>query len=823
MTKHDALSFEIDGMTCAGCVGRAEKAIAAVGGVEKAEVNLATHAGRVTLDAKAGPGTAKAIAGALQAAGYPAVPTRHRFEVEGMSCASCVNRVEEALLEVPGVISASVNLTDNTATATALISDPAILIEAIRGSGYEAKVLQQGVRPSDRNAVEAEALKWRVLLAAVLTLPVFVLEMGGHMFPAIHDLIHRTFGMQASWTIQFALTTIVLAFPGRQFFAKGIPALLRWAPDMNSLVVLGTSAAWLYSSVALFAPGLMPEGTQAVYFEAAAVIVTLILVGRWLEARAKGQTGAAIKRLLGLRPSTARVVRDGAEVDIPVDEVQRGDILVVRPGERIAVDGVVREGDSWVDESMITGEPVPVAKAKGAALVAGTVNGNGALKMRATAVGAETMLSRIIAMVEEAQGARLPVQDLVNKITGIFVPVVMAVATLTILAWLVFGPDPRLQFALVAGVAVLIIACPCAMGLATPTSIMVGTGRAAELGVLFRQGDALQALQGVEVVAFDKTGTLTEGKPELTDLEPLGGWQADDLLAITSAVEALSEHPLGRAIVTAAKEKGLTIPRAEGFAAIPGYGLSAKVDGKAVLVGALRLMTKEGVETADFAAAADRLSQKGRTPILVAVDGKPAGILAVADRVKPTAAATIRALHDRGLRVAMITGDTAKTAAAIAAELGIDDVQAEVLPEGKVAAIHALQEKGRVAFVGDGINDAPALASADVGVAIGTGTDVAVESAHVVLMSGDPSGVVNAIEMSRKTMGNIRQNLGWAFGYNILLVPLAAGALYPMWGLLLSPGIAAGAMALSSVLVISNALRLRWVPSVVDRGAKGAA
>ena len=354
MTKHDALSFEIDGMTCAGCVGRAEKAIAAVGGVEKAEVNLATHAGRVTLDAKAGPGIAKAIAGALQAAGYPAVPTRHRFEVEGMSCASCVNRVEEALLEVPGVISANVNLTDNTATATALISDPAFLIEAIRGSGYEAKVLAQGARATDRKAEEAKALQGRVLIAAALTLPVFVLEMGSHMVPAIHDLIHRTIGMKASWMIQFALTTIVLAFPGRQFFTKGIPALLRWAPDMNSLVFLGTSASWLYSSVALFAPGLMPEGTQAVYFEAAAVIVTLILVGRWLEARAKGQTGAAIKRLLGLRPSTARVVREGAEVDIPVDEVQRGDVLVVRPGERIAVDGVVREGDSWVDESMIT-------------------------------------------------------------------------------------------------------------------------------------------------------------------------------------------------------------------------------------------------------------------------------------------------------------------------------------------------------------------------------------------------------------------------------------------------------------------------------------
>ena len=803
------IRFGIDGMSCAGCVSRAEKAISAVSGVAKAQVNLADASARVQLDDAA---TGRAVAGALKAAGYPALPRKMRLAIAGMTCASCVNKVETALQAVPGVLSATVNLADATATVTTL-TDVDALQKAVAAAGYEAAPLEAEERTDNRQAAEAQTYFRHFVIAAALTLPVFVMEMGGHVFPAIHHLIANSIGMTASWTIQFILTTIVLAGPGRGFFAKGVPALIRLAPDMNSLVVLGTSAAWVFSTIALFAPGLLPADTRAVYFEAAAVIVTLILLGRWLEARAKGQTGAAIKRLIGLRPATATVLRDGAEVEVPIAEVVRGDILLVRPGERIATDGVVREGTSYVDESMITGEPVPVEKAKGDTLTGGTVNGNGALKMRATAVGADTMLARIIVMVEDAQGARLPVQDLVNKITAWFVPGVMVIATLTVIVWLVFGPSPVLSYALVAGVSVLIIACPCAMGLATPTSIMVGTGRAAELGVLFRQGDALQALQGVDVVAFDKTGTLTIGKPVLTDVIALDG-DKDALLRDVAAVEALSEHPLAHAIVAAAQKP---LPQVSGFQAVTGHGLSADVAGRRVLVGAARLLEKEGIDPAPLADQAAALSEAGKTAIMVAIDGRPAGVIGVADTARPTAKATVAGLKARGIRVVMVTGDAARTGAAIGAELGVSDVIADVLPAGKVDAIRKLQADGsKVAFVGDGINDAPALAAADVGVAIGTGTDVAVESADVVLMSGDPVGVLNGIAVSRATMANIRENLGWAFGYNVLLVPVAAGVLYPIWGVLLSPALAAGAMALSSVLVVTNALRLRWVKGIAS-------
>ena len=815
MGEQTTLNFEIDGMSCGACVGRAERAIAAVQGVTRAEVNLANASARVTVD---GVDAARAVSGALRAAGYPAVPHKVHLQIDGMTCASCLAKVEGALNDVSGVTTANVNLASGVASVTMLISDTSALIAAVQSVGYLATPVNDTARPVDRNADDARRLGWRVLVAAALTLPIFVIEMGGHLFPAVHHWINRVVGMQDSWLIQFVLATLVLAVPGAGFFAKGVPALLRGGPDMNALVVMGTSAAWLFSTIAVFRPQWLPDGTIAVYFEAAAAIVTLILLGRWLEARAKGRTGAAIRKLVGLRPATARVERDGDVVEVSVADVKRGDILQVRPGERIAVDGVLREGTSWVDESMITGEPVPVEKTKGAMLVGGTVNGNGALRMRATAVGADTMLARIIAMVEEAQGARLPVQDLVNWITSWFVPAVMVIAALTVVVWFVFGPAPALPFALVAGVSVLIIACPCAMGLATPTSIMVGTGRAAELGVLFRQGDALQALQGVSVVAFDKTGTLTEGRPILTDITALDG-DEDALLAQVAAVEALSEHPLGRAIVQTAKDKGLTLPAVRDFAAITGFGLRATTDAGLVLVGAARLLVREGVDTGPLAQMADRLAQQGKTPMLVAIDGRAVGILAVADRAKPTAKATVAALHARGLRVAMITGDTAATAQVIADELGIDQVIAEVLPEGKVDAVKALQLSGsKVAFVGDGINDAPALATADVGVAIGTGTDVAVESADVVLMSGDPSGVVNAIAVSRATLRNIKQNLGWAFGYNVLLIPVAAGILFPLWGVTLSPQLAAGAMAMSSVLVLANALRLRWVRPAVVKG-----
>ena len=579
---------------------------------------------------------------------------------------------------------------------------------------------------------------------------------------------------------------------------------------MNSLVALGTTAAYGFSVVATFAPGLLPPGTAAVYYEAAAVIVVLILLGRTLEARAKGRTGAAIRRLVGLAPKFARVERGGDVVELPLDQIIATDLVHARPGERIAVDGVVISGASYVDESMITGEPAPVAKAAGALVTGGTVNGTGALVLRATHVGADTVLSQIIRMVEQAQSAKLPIQGLVNRITLWFVPAVMALAALTVAVWLAFGPSPTLAHALVAGVAVLIIACPCAMGLATPTSIMVGTGRAAELGVLFRKGDALQGLQSVRVVALDKTGTLTAGRPELTDLVVMDGFVEADVLALLAAAEAQSEHPVASAILRAAQQRNLTVPQAADFDAIPGFGLRATVGGRALLAGADRLMRREGVVLPD-ADPALAMAQKGRTPLYLAVDGKLAAVVGVADPIKPTTPAAIAALLGQGLRVVMITGDNQATATKIAAELGIAHVVAEVLPAGKVDAIKALSIHGPVAFVGDGINDAPALAAADVGIAIGTGTDVAIETADVVLMSGDLGAVVNAFVISRATMRNIRQNLFWAFGYNALLIPVAAGALYPFGGPLLSPALAAGAMALSSVFVLTNALRLRRV------------
>jgi Cu+-exporting ATPase len=812
MGRHEVLTIDIDGMTCAGCAGRVERALSAVQGVETSEVNLATHAGRVVLSPEAGEGVGRRLSGALQAAGYPAVPARIRLAIGGMTCAACAARVEQALAAVPGVVSARVNLADGLARVTALSGETGQLIAAVEAAGYDAVPAAGGAPRADRLAEETLALRRRFVIAAGLTLPVVLLEMGGHLVPALHHWVAQVIGTGASRGLQFVLATLVLIGPGREFYARGLPALMRRAPDMNSLVMLGTGAAWAYSTVALFAPALMPEAARAVYFEAAAVIVTLILAGRWLEARARGRTGEAIRRLVALRPAVALVERGGEAEEVPVEDVRRGEVLRIRPGERIAVDGVVREGASFVDESMVTGEPMPVEKAKGAALIGGTVNGAGALRMRATAVGAETMLARIIAMVEEAQGARLPVQDLVNRITLWFVPAVMAVAAVTVLAWLFFGPG--LSHALVAGVAVLIIACPCAMGLAVPVSIMVGTGRAAELGVLFRRGDALQQLAGVRVVAFDKTGTLTVGRPDVTDILAFSETE-DALLGLAAGVEALSEHPLGGAILRAAKARGLAIPQAAGVEALPGLGVVGTVGGRRVAVGNARLMAQEG---ADGFEAAEALAAAGRTVALIAVGGRAAGAVAVADQVKPGAAEAVAALRRAGLRIVMISGDRAAAAEAVGAALGVDEVIAEVLPEGKVAAVKAL--KGPVAFVGDGINDAPALAAAEVGIAIGTGTDVAVESADVVLVSGDPGGVVNALEVSRRTMRNIRENLVWAFGYNVLLIPVAAGVLYPVGGWMLSPVLAAGAMALSSGLVLSNALRLRLVPQAMGRGGR---
>ncbi|KEJ94448.1 Cu+-exporting ATPase [Pseudosulfitobacter pseudonitzschiae] len=822
MSDPRTLQLSLQNMSCASCVGRVERGLTALPGVSNVRVNLANETAQAQIDA---PERIAEIATTLDEIGYPARTRSVRLNIASMSCASCVGRVDKALAVLPGVLDVNVNLASETATVTYLEGAVAVadLIKAASDAGYPATQAEDSSSEDAgaRRNEEARVLARRTVVAATLALPVFLLEMGAHLIPGMHGLIGDTIGHRASWMIQFVLTTAVLFGPGRTFYTRGFPAFLKGAPDMNSLVAVGTSAAYIYSLVALFAPTLLPAGSRAVYFEAAAVIVVLILLGRWLEARAKGRTGVAIQKLLGLQAKTARVLVDGEPQDVAIDRIVAGDILIVRPGERIAVDGELTEGSARVDESMITGEPVPVAKSVGDPVTGGTVNGSGAFHFRATRVGADTTLAQIIRMVEEAQGAKLPIQGLVDRITLWFVPAVMALALLTVIVWLLVGPSPALSFALVAGVSVLIIACPCAMGLATPTSIMVGTGRAAEMGVLFRKGDALQQLSSVDVVALDKTGTVTQGRPELTDLVLADGFDRAEVLALVAAVEAQSEHPIAEAIVRAAKVEGVARHDVMDFASITGYGVRARVAGREVLVGADRLMTREGLKIGDLADEERRLAEQGRTALFAAIDGRVAAVIAVADPVKPSSAAAIRALHAQGLKVAMITGDKRETAEAIARETGIDHVIAGVLPDGKVAALDDLRGTGqRIAFVGDGINDAPALAHSDVGIAIGTGTDVAIESADVVLMSGDLRGVVNALEVSRSTMRNIRQNLFWAFGYNVALIPVAAGVLYPVSGLLLSPVLAAGAMALSSVFVLTNALRLRRVRPAMDETAR---
>lgn len=818
-----ALTLPVEGMTCASCVGRVEKALAKVPGVATAAVNLATEKATVTLDRDLAP---QVLVSAVETAGYDVPRETVDLIVEGMTCASCVGRVEKALEKVPGVLSAEVNLATERARVTELAGAvlPADLVAAVEIAGYDARLLGAGAPPPPdpvaQREVEAARLKRAFVLAAVLTLPVFLVEMGGHMVPALHHWIAHSLGDTPSRLIQLVLATLVLAFPGRIFFAKGIPALLRRAPDMNALVAIGSGAAYLYSVVATLAPGWLPEGSAHVYFEAAMMIVVLILLGRFLEARAKGRAGAAIARLAKLRPTTARIVAaDGSLTDTDIDLIPVGARVQVRPGETVALDGVVTEGTSFVDESMLTGEPVPVEKAPGARVTGGTVNGAGGFIFRVEKVGRDTALSAIIRMVEEAQGAKLPIQNLVDRITLWFVPAVMAVALATFLVWLVLGPEPVLGHALVAAVAVLIVACPCAMGLAVPTSIMVGTGRAAELGVLFRKGAALQTLAGVTTVVFDKTGTLTRGRPELTDLVIADGFIRADVLRLAGAVEQKSEHPIARAIV-AACESDLScavLPPAGDFTVHAGLGAEAQVEGHAVLIGSPALMTARGIDSAALDAVARDLADNARTVLFVAIDGRLAALVAVADPIRDESASAVARLKAAGLSVVMLTGDGRLTAAAVARRIGIDTVKAEVRPDGKRAAIAELKAAGRVAFVGDGINDAPALAEADVGIAIGTGTDVAIEAADVVLMGGDPAGVATAHGLSRAVMANIRENLAWAFGYNVILIPLAAGLLYPVNGMTFSPVAGAAAMALSSVCVVTNALRLKfWRPG---RGA----
>ncbi|WP_298291842.1 cation-translocating P-type ATPase [uncultured Litoreibacter sp.] len=732
--------------------------------------------------------------------------------VSGMSCAACAARVERALTAAPGISSASVNLATERATISweGARHTASTLAELVTAAGYPASPATT-VDQSDTDArrqQDTQALRRETVIAAALTLPVFLLEMGSHFVPGVGAMVDASIGRTNSWLLQFVLITLVLVWPGRRFIAKGWPALFRARPDMNSLVALGTGAAWIYSCVALFAPALLPEGTGAVYFEAAGVIVTLILLGRWFEARAKTRTGAAIRALIALQPRTAMVQQGTEWLERPREALQVGDVIRLRPGEALAVDGVVRSGTSWVDESMITGEPTPIAKTTGDPVTGGTVNGTGSLEYRATAVGEATVLANILRLVSDAQAAKLPIQATVDKIVAWFVPAVLLIAMLTVVAWLALGPS--LDLALVAGVSVLIIACPCAMGLATPTSIMVATGRAAELGVMFRRGDVLQTMSEASVIAFDKTGTLTGGRPSVTSIHVADGHDQRDVLQAAAAIEAHSEHPLAHAVAEAAASyTGPEIP-VTNFRSVTGMGVMGVVQGSQIAVGNAALMDQLGVDITTSQEQAAALSGTGATPVFVAVDKAFAGLLGVSDALKPDAVAAVTALRKAGIRTAMITGDTQQTADAIGAELSIDTVIAGCLPNEKAAVLEDLCEGyGKLVFVGDGINDAPALASADIGVAVGTGTDVAIETADVVLMSGALSGVETALRVSRATMRNIRQNLFWAFAYNVALIPVAAGLLYPVTGTLLSPILAAGAMALSSVFVLTNALRLR--------------
>ncbi|MGE8624494.1 heavy metal translocating P-type ATPase [Acinetobacter schindleri] len=805
--------LDIEGMSCASCTARIEKALKKIPEVLEVNVNLSTEKAYVTA---VGSLQQQVLVKAIQKAGFDVKADQLELNIEGMTCASCVARVEKALNKVEGVTAASVNLATETAQVSGSNLNIANLIQAVKKAGYEAQLKTAKVNFTEqqnfqqKKAEETASLYHDLWIALALALPVFILEMGSHLLPSFHHFVAHNIGTQNSWYIQFVLTTLVLLFPGRRFYQHGIPALLRLAPDMNSLVTVGTAAAYLFSVIATFFPFLLPQATVHVYFEAAAVIIALILLGRYLEARAKGKTSQAIQYLIGLQPKTARVLQGGQWLDLPISEVQQDMIIEIRPGEKVAVDGVVTSGHSYVDEAMVTGEPVPVAKNTDDRVVGGTINQNGTLQIRATAVGEDSVLAQIIKMVEQAQGAKLTIQAAVDKVTLWFVPAVMGLALLTFIVWFLLGPEPQLSYALVNAVAVLIIACPCAMGLATPTSIMVGTGRAAEMGILFRKGEALQLLQQTKVVAVDKTGTLTEGKPVMTDFQVLEGFNEQQVLQLIASVEAKSEHPIAYAIVQAAKEQQIELIEVSEFDSITGAGIKAQINNQDIQIGAERLMQQLGLNTEHFAGIASKLGQEGKTPLYAAIDGKLAAIIAVADPIKDTSFKAIEELHRQGLKVAMITGDNPYTANAVAQQLKIDHVIAEVLPHEKVDAVKMLQkEHGIVTFVGDGINDAPALAQADVGMAIGTGTDVAIEAADVVLMSGNMQHVATGIGISQATIKNIRQNLFWAFVYNIALIPIAAGILYPFFGILLSPMFAAGAMALSSVFVVSNALRLK--------------
>ncbi len=813
------ITLPITGMSCASCVNRVEKALTKTEGVIGASVNLAAEKAKVEYDpAVCEP---KDLVGVVEDAGYGAEVARTSFGVTGMSCASCVGRVEKALRKAPGVVDVGVNLAAEKATVDYLPGSSGIddFERIVEGAGYGVvREEEESAGSGDAREKDHKRLRDNFLVAAALTLLVLIGSIP-HMLGFAPPVPERALNFAL-----LALATPVQFWAGWRFYKGAWGALKHGQANMNTLVVVGTSAAYLYSAVATFAPGLF-AGRADVYFDTSSLIITLILLGRLLEARARGRTNEAIKKLAGLQAKTARVVREGEELDVPVESVVAGDVVVVRPGEKVPVDGVVVSGESAVDEAMISGEPIPVTKREGDEVIGATVNKTGSFRFTVTRVGKDTALARIMQMVDEAQSTKAPIQRLADRISGVFVPVVMALAAVTFLVWLVFGPAPAFTFALLNFVAVLIIACPCAMGLATPTSIMVGTGRGAERGILIKGGEALESAHAIDTVVLDKTGTLTRGEPRLTDVISANGIPEDDLLSLAAAAERNSEHPLGEAIVNGARERSLALADPEAFDAPTGRGVRATVSGKEVLVGSRKLMDESGVLEDGLAPRFEELSAAGKTPVFVAVDGKPAGLVAVADVVREESKEAIERLHEMGVEVAMITGDNRRTAEAIACELGIDRVLAEVLPQDKANEVKRLQGEGKkVAMVGDGINDAPALAQADVGIAIGTGADVAMEAADLTLISGDVRGVARAISLSRATIRNIRQNLFWAFAYNVLLIPVAAGILYPFFSGgtvpealtpvlgqhgFLNPILAAAAMALSSVTVVSNSLRLK--------------
>ena len=811
------LDLKLSGLSCPNCPPKVETALKTLPGVKAAHVNLATQSAHVVYDPERIE--LNAIIREIRRAGFGAGAATTRIAIRNMHCASCVTRIELALKMTPGVTAARASSLTNSVEVDYQPERTNFdqLRGAIESAGYrvvETKVFVSDQGGGDPVEAEREAeyalLMRKFWLAAAISVPVMALSYPD-LIPGLRDWMPMgSTTRRVVWALLGVLSLPVLVWSGSQFFIGLWDGLKHRSANMHTLIAVGITAAYLYSVVAVAFPGLFPRAELAeVFWDVTTVVVALVVLGLAMEIKAKGRTSEAIKKLIGLQAKTARVERDGREIDLPVEEVVAGDILVVKPGDKIAVDGEVIDGKSALDESMITGESMPVEKGPGDEVIGATLNKTGSFKFRATKVGKDTALASIIRMVQDAQGSKAPIQRVVDTVSGYFVPSVMILGVLAFMAWYLFGPEPRLVYATIVLVTTLIIACPCALGLATPTSLTVGIGKGAEHGILIRSGDALQSSEKLDAIILDKTGTITKGEPALTDVVA-SGFPDSDVLRLAASLERGSEHPLGEAIVKGAEARGLKLSDAKGFAAIAGHGVGGEVDGRAVLLGNAKLMRDRSIAIEHLAKDWERLAGEGKTPMFVAIDGKPAGLVAVADTVKPDSKAAVATLRGMGLEVVMMTGDNERTAKAIARQVGIERVLADVLPDDKAHEVQKLQLEGKsVGMVGDGINDAPALAQADVGFAIGTGTDVAIEASDVTLIKGSLVGVVTAIEISRATMRNVRQNLVGAFGYNVAGIPVAMGVLYPFIGLLLSPLIAAAAMAFSSVTVVSNANRLR--------------